>query len=161
MRFNVKKVLAVILCAGVLAACESDGYGNDNQVAGTIIGAGLGMALGSTVHGDGGAAMVMGGILGGAIGNRIGNRLDEADRIKHQQAYYQAMERNRDYDTAGWYDPDSGARGSVTPRRSFTDRRGMQCREYQQEIWIGGRREEGYGTACRMPDGSWKIMNDS
>jgi surface antigen len=158
----VNKLVAVILCAGLLAACESDGYGNNNEVAGTIIGAGLGMALGSTVHGSGKApAMMAGALLGGALGNRVGNRLDEADRIKHQQAYYQAMEYNRDYDTAGWYDPDTGVRGAVTPRSSYTDPRGLQCREYQQEIWIGGRREEGYGTACRMPDGSWKIMNDS
>ena len=157
----MKKVIAVMLCAGLLAACESDGYGNDNEVVGTIIGAGLGVALGSAVHGDGGAAMVMGGLLGGAIGNSIGSRMDEKDRRRHEQAYYQAMNNNRDYDTAGWYDEETGARGAVTPRRSYTDRRGYQCREYQQEIWIGGRREEGYGTACRMPDGSWKIMNNS
>lgn len=157
----MKKIIAVMLCTGLLAACESDGYGHDNEVAGTIIGAGLGMALGSAVHGDGGAAMVMGGLLGGAIGNRIGNRMDQKDRMRHQQVYYQAMNNNRDYDTAGWYDPDTGARGSVTPRSSYRDRSGRYCREYQQEIWIGGQREQGYGTACRMPDGSWQIMNAS
>ena len=32
------------------------------------------------------------------------------------------------------------------------------CREYTQVFEIGGEREEGYGTACRQPDGTWQIV---
>jgi len=35
---------------------------------------------------------------------------------------------------------------------------GAYCREFQSEIIVGGERETGYGTACRQPDGSWKIV---
>lgn len=33
------------------------------------------------------------------------------------------------------------------------------CREYQRSITVGGYVQNGYGTACYMPDGSWKIVN--
>lgn len=32
------------------------------------------------------------------------------------------------------------------------------CREYQQQVLVGGRWEQAYGTACRRPDGSWQIV---
>jgi surface antigen len=155
----VKKVIAVILCAGMLAACESDGYGSQNEAIGTVVGAGLGAALGAHARGDARApTMILGALVGGAIGNRIGARMDEANRIRHERVSYQALEHGRSYETAGWYDPDRDVRGSFTPRPAYRDDRGFYCREFQQEIWIGGRREEGYGTACRQPDGSWRIM---
>lgn len=39
-------------------------------------------------------------------------------------------------------------------------RNGEYCREYVRTITIGNRIEEGYGTACLQPDGSWKIQNE-
>ena len=41
----------------------------------------------------------------------------------------------------------------------FTDRAGRTCREYQSTVTVGGVRRPSYGTACLMPDGSWRIMN--
>ena len=41
----------------------------------------------------------------------------------------------------------------------FLDGAGRTCREYQATITVGGTRQPSYGTACRMPDGSWRIMN--
>lgn len=35
------------------------------------------------------------------------------------------------------------------------------CREYQQTITIEGRTQQGYGTACLQPDGSWKLLPPS
>lgn len=31
------------------------------------------------------------------------------------------------------------------------------CREYQQTVTIGGTTQQGHGTACLQPDGSWQI----
>lgn len=33
----------------------------------------------------------------------------------------------------------------------------LQEREYQTTITIGGQEHEAYGTACLMPDGSWRM----
>jgi hypothetical protein len=32
------------------------------------------------------------------------------------------------------------------------------CREFQQSVTIGGVTQQGYGTACLQPDGSWEIQ---
>jgi hypothetical protein len=34
------------------------------------------------------------------------------------------------------------------------------CREYTRSVYIGGQREEAYGTACMQPDGSWMIVGE-
>lgn len=34
------------------------------------------------------------------------------------------------------------------------------CREYTKTINIGGRIQQGYGTACLQPDGSWEILSE-
>lgn len=36
---------------------------------------------------------------------------------------------------------------------------GEYCREYTKPVRIGGERQESYGTACRQPDGSWRIVS--
>ena len=32
------------------------------------------------------------------------------------------------------------------------------CREFQQTITVGGQVQEGWGTTCLQPDGSWKAV---
>ena len=152
----MKKIMVVLFSATFLAACQN-GQAN-NEALGTIIGAGLGVALGAHAKGDAKApTMILGGLLGGAIGNRIGNQLDDADRIKHQQASYYAFEHGRSYETSGWYNPDTGHSGEIIPEPAYQDREGRYCREFQQTITVDGQPQRGYGRACRQPDGSWEI----
>lgn len=33
------------------------------------------------------------------------------------------------------------------------------CREYTKEMKVNGKRQTAYGTACRQPDGAWKIVS--
>ena len=68
----------------------------------------------------------------------------------------QTFENTQTGQASAWQNPDSGNFGSITPTRTYeTD--GRYCREYQQEITVGGELEKSYGTACRQPDGTWKI----
>jgi hypothetical protein len=53
---------------------------------------------------------------------------------------------------------DGNTTGSVTATREGTSTRGRYCREFQQEVTIGGRTEQAYGTACRQADGSWEVI---
>lgn len=48
---------------------------------------------------------------------------------------------------------------AVPASPTFTDPAGRLCREYQSTVTVGGVRQPSYGTACRMPDGTWRIMN--
>jgi surface antigen len=54
---------------------------------------------------------------------------------------------------------DSGASGSVTAVRDGTSTQGRYCREFQQQVTVGGRTEQAYGTACQQPDGAWEIVS--
>ena len=46
---------------------------------------------------------------------------------------------------------------TVVPTRNY-HYHGRYCREYQTKIRVNGRLRRAYGKACRMPDGSWKIV---
>ena len=47
--------------------------------------------------------------------------------------------------------------GSITPTKTVK-RNDQYCREYMQEVVIGGEKKKAYGQACRQPDGNWKIV---
>jgi hypothetical protein len=61
--------------------------------------------------------------------------------------------------SAGGYGPSSASSITYTPRRAWTDASGRQCREYMTAREIGGHATKVYGTACRDPDGQWRIVN--
>jgi hypothetical protein len=42
---------------------------------------------------------------------------------------------------------------------SYNNNGGAYCREYTGTIYVGGRPEQGYGTACLQPDGSWQVIS--
>lgn len=54
---------------------------------------------------------------------------------------------------------EGGASGAVIATREGVSTSGRYCREFQQEVSIGGRTEQAYGTACRKPDGSWEVIS--
>ena len=156
--FAIKPLCVAVVSLGLLAGCESNG-GNDNEVAGTLLGAAIGMGLGALAGDDARpATMMMGAMVGGVAGNQIGKKLDDADRMRMREARYAALERGRSYDTEGWYNPDTGVRGSVTPQPAYQAQSGGYCREYIETVTINGEEQKAYGTACRQPDGSWQIQ---
>jgi len=60
-----------------------------------------------------------------------------------------------------WHNPDSGKQRGCDAHTDLSDLpAGQYCREYQQTIII--RRREApilWPTACRQPDGSWKMVS--
>jgi surface antigen len=70
-----------------------------------------------------------------------------------------ALENNKSNESSDWVNPDTGDSGGVTPVRTFANEQGQPCREFVSTIIIGGQEQQGYGTACRQPDGSWQIVS--
>lgn len=157
----MKRIMTVVI-AGVmalsLAGCEGVGQ---KQAGGAVIGGAAGGLLGSQIGSGSGrlAATAAGALLGMLAGSEVGKSLDRADRLHAQQTTQAALESNKTGTVSTWTNPDSGHSGTVTPVRTYQTPQGQYCREFQQTVTISGKTESAYGTACRQPDGSWKIVN--
>src|SRR5215475_11316654 len=153
---SLRQLTAVILLLVVGATgCETI---QENPK--TSIGAFGGAAFGGLIAAaaGGGGAAIAGAVIGGALlGGAAGTLLDQRDRQLAAQAQQRALEATPTGTPVAWTNPDSGHQGTVTPVRTF-QADGRYCREFQSEVIIGGKPERGFGTACRMPDGSWQIQ---
>ncbi|HKJ07656.1 MAG TPA: RT0821/Lpp0805 family surface protein [Gammaproteobacteria bacterium] len=130
--------------------------GHCNRAAvGTIIGGALGGVVGSQVgKGDGRtAATIAGAVAGMFIGNAVGRSMDEAD----QACTGQALEYAPDGQSVQWRNPDTDERYRVTPTRTYQNRSGRYCRQYTSDGYVDGKVRQLHGTACRQPDGTWKL----
>ena len=127
------------------------------QDVGTVSGAVAGGLLGSTIgHGSGKLMAVGIGTLAGAfIGGSIGKSMDDTDRLKMQRA----LETNSVGQPAYWQNANNGTKYTVVPVKNVQVQGNKYCREYRTTAVIAGKQQEMYDTACRQPDGSWKVVS--
>jgi surface antigen len=154
---QLRAFLAFVSLATLLVACASPEERPKTWIGG-LGGAAAGGLIGAAADGSP-EAIAAGVILGGLVGGAIGDRLDAADRREASRAAHHALETTPSGTTTTWKNPDSGHYGSYTPVRTYQTASGQYCREYQTTIVIDGQTEQAYGTACRQPDGTWKIVN--
>lgn len=128
----------------------------EKAAGGTILGGAAGGLVGlATTRGkDRFAGILIGTLIGGLIGHEIGKNLDDADELRAMTA----LEKNKSGQRSTWVNPDSGAEISVVPERTYENREGEYCREYETEVVINGEVKKAYGTACRQPNGEWKVV---
>lgn len=168
---QISKFVAVVTSVTMLTACSqpmgragqgvTQGGGTINkQDIGTLAGAIGGGIIGSNVGGGKGAiaGTIAGTLLGAAIGSSIGASLDKADVAMYNETSQRALETGQPGQSLPWKNPNTGNYGSVTPSNYYQNATGQYCREYTQTIVVGGKKQEGYGTACRQPDGTWQIV---
>mgnify|MGYP000875724042 CR=1 FL=1 len=127
------------------------------QDVGTLTGGVAGGLLGSQFGGGSGKLLAVGaGALAGAfIGGAIGKNMDETDKLKMNQA----LESNQVGQPAYWQNQKTGTNYTVVPTRNVTVDGNQYCREYRSTANVAGKNQQVYGTACRQPDGSWKVVN--
>jgi surface antigen len=155
-RWNALKATAVV----ALAACVLTGCETMNGTPKTAIGGLGGAAVGGLIAaaaGGGGTAIAASVIGGALVGGLAGNLLDERDQRMANETAQRALETAPSGKAVAWTNPDTGHSGTVTPVRTY-ESNGNFCREFQQTVTIGGRPENSFGTACRQPDGSWRIV---
>lgn len=154
----IKRILFFAIVLSLVAGCDTMGR---KEGLGTVVGATAGGILGHQVgRGSGKTAATVAGIfLGGMLGRNIGASLDQYDKELLSKATYNALESQRIGEASEWRNPDTGHRGTVVPTKTYQSATGRYCREFQQTVTIGNEAKEAYGTACRQPDGSWKIIS--
>ena len=162
-KMNIKSFI-VILFTGVIGACTLTSTAPSEQGPKQAVGTITGMVLGGKIVDDitedsskNNLWTLAGVTLGAFLGNEIGASMDKTDILMAQNARNYALENNKVNSTAAWKNPDSGNSGVIYPTRTYSV--GDQpCREFTQEINIGGKIQTGYGKACRMADGSWQLQ---
>lgn len=147
----------VILLSFVLASfgCGAN-LGPKAKIGG--LGGGAAGGLLAAAAGASPAGIVGGVLLGGLVGGAIGDRMDAADRREAAETAQRAMETAPSGTSVAWQNPDSGNSGTVSPTRTYQSDSGQYCREYHTTVMIDGEEQKSYGTACRQPDGTWKVM---
>lgn len=120
------------------------------SILGTVIGGAAGGLVGHQFgKGDGKTAATIGGAIIGAV---LGNNYTQTDR----NCAAQAFEYARPGTQVLWQSPDDESY-AIMPGNIISRDNGEYCREYQSVVTVGGVAQPSYGTACRMPDGQWKI----
>lgn len=134
------------------------GLGRCNrEVLGQLAGAAAGAVVGSQI-GDGRgrlAAVAAGTLIGVLLGGEVGKSMDRTDRLCADQA----LEHAGDGQPITWIGDDGRSRHEVVPQETWQREDGRYCREYTARSAVGDRLVTTYGTACRQPDGAWKIVN--
>ena len=136
------------------------GFGSGaKQLFGTLGGAALGGWAGSGIGGGTGklAAVGAGTLLGAFLGSGFGGSLDRADEVYARQAAAQAYTAPVGAPIR-WSNPYSGNAGAIRTTREGWATSGSYCREFQQQVIVGGRVQSILGQACQQPDGSWRIV---
>ena len=156
---TARHMLAVpIFLALSLSACITDDFGRKQSI-GAVVGAATGGYLGSMI-GEGNTRLVAtagGTLLGLLLGSEIGSSLDRVDRLYAAQTQQTALEHHETGVTASWSNPDTGNAGTVTPTATYRSTTRQYCREFQQTVTINGTTQQAHGTACRQPDGAWRL----
>jgi len=157
MQRKIMKAFVAVVLIGILTTSCATMEEKPKTTVGAVGGAALGGLIAAAVGGN--AAAIAASAVGGALlGGVIGNMLDERDKRLEAEAAQKALETAPTGSPVAWQNPDSGHSGSVTPVKTYQTASGGYCREYQQTVTIDGKQEKAHGTACRQPDGSWKIV---
>lgn len=156
---KTRKTMALLAILAMLAAgCGGvhGGGGQVNQIGGGLLGGIAGGIAGAQIGaGSGRVAAIIGGtILGAALGSYVGGYMDRMD----QQLVNKTLETQPTGQTSQWRNPDTGHRFEVTPVNTYQKESGQYCREFRTQVEVGSETKEAYGTACRMPDGTWKVQ---
>lgn len=150
----MKKILTVLIA--VLVSLSLVGCSNmTKQDVGTVSGGVIGGLVGSQFGGGSGqlVAIGLGAVAGALIGGAIGKNMDETDRLKMNQA----LETQPVGQPAYWKNDKTGTSYTVVPTKNVTVKSNKYCREYRTTADVAGKQQQIYGTACRQPDGTWKI----
>ncbi|MEX2644001.1 MAG: RT0821/Lpp0805 family surface protein [Acetobacterales bacterium] len=150
--------VAAVAALFLVTACAQEP--GPKEGLGTVLGGVAGAVAGAQIGGGRGrdVAIATGAVLGALVGNEAGKSLDRADKIAMSRTTQNTLETQPSGTTATWRNPDSGNYGTVTPKPAVQTASGQYCREFQQTVTVGGATEQAYGTACRQPDGTWKIQ---
>ncbi len=85
--------------------------------------------------------------------------LAPTDRKLIVETAQNALEKGKIGRSAPWSNPETKARGAITPTLTFEKEGRPPCREYRVTLIVQGKTHEAADTACRQVSGAWKSVN--
>ena len=156
----MKQLFILCLVLG-LAGCEL-GDRDNKRALGTLVGLGLGAALGYSISGSSFRDQFMMTTLtaagGAAAGYYLAERLLPHDREKLDSTAFKALNSADSGTSVAWGEKGKGAWGSFTPLRDYVSNEGLSCREYVATINYAGETGEVREAACRLDNGNWRTV---
>jgi surface antigen len=133
-----RKILVGCALAAALAGCNSTSQSAPPPVAAAT------PAAGPAATPENVDPSMLGGVLAGSVG--LG--LENGDRVAAYKAQVSALETGQRSSWRG----EKGVYGYVEAGAAQGS-----CRSFAQTVYIAGRPYTGSGSACRQPDGSWRV----
>ena len=143
-------VTTVAVCSAlVMTSCSTP---PSNQDVGPVAGGVIGGLIGSQFGGGTGqiVATAAGAVVGAYLGNKIGQSMDETDQLKQQQAMAASQPTT--------WTSQNGNTYTVKPHKTYVQNNEV-CRQYTTTAVIEGKTENITGTACKQPNGTWKVVS--
>jgi surface antigen len=142
--------ISVLTLAGLLLAGCSTGGGGGGLLGGAAL-------LGGGGSSANGVPSVSSAQASAVLGSDVAAMLSGPDQAYAYQAQIRALQDGIPGTPVGWHNPDSGNYGEVVPGPAYHVN-AYDCRDYTQNITIGGVTKSARGTACRQADGSWQLV---
>lgn len=96
----------------------------------------------------------------GSIGNKATPRANDGDLAFARAAATEVLRRGGEGASQPWENPETGARGTVTPIASAYNVDGFTCQDFLASYIRNGSGEDWMrGEACRIHKGSWEVRS--
>lgn len=82
--------------------------------------------------------------------------LTEQDVSLAARLLQRTLDHAPDGTTRRWINDQSGHRGAITPVRSYIAETGQYCRDYREDLEVGGQKRNFLYSACRDED-RWSL----
>ncbi len=160
---KLKKFIAVLAISSITVACQLGSpsilfskKNNDTpqNSANTKMDNNNSPEIGQNTGGD--TKFTSATLLGTKLTKAAGTALDKEDLSYYHQTSQNTMENAAIGRVSSWSNPNNGHFGTITAIKTF-QADGTYCRQYKQTINIDNKKHDDSGTACRQPDGTWKI----
>lgn len=154
------RVFTALCLAASISACSwsEDRTTKVGGVAGGILGGILGSKTGKGVGRD--AAIILGATLGSMWGQDIAKGMTDVDKIFAERTTKDTLEYGKPGSETTWSNPDSGNSGTVVAGDTYQNDNGEDCRQFETDVDVNGEQRAAKGTACRMSDGEWQVVEE-
>jgi surface antigen len=103
-------------------------------------------------------AIPMQGLAGSWSGGKLGDQLTMDARDRMIDLTQSALNQGQSGKKVKWR--EGKLTGTIIPQIAFSGPNSLDCREFHQTLRLGDVVETGYATACRAPDGKWRLLSE-